>query len=90
MTWHAINWHAVHRTVRRLQVRIVKAVREGRWGKVQALSWLLTHSFAGRALAVLRVTQNQGCRTPGVDGVCWNTPAEKRDLTPSGHSSGTW
>jgi RNA-directed DNA polymerase len=75
--WQAINWQAAHRTVRRLQVRIVKAVREGRWGKVKALSWLLTHSFAGRALAVLRVTQNQGCRTPGVDGAIWNTPAQK-------------
>ena len=59
--WHAINWHALRRIVRRLQARIVKAVREGRWGKVKVLSWLLTHSFAGRALARLRVTQNQGC-----------------------------
>jgi len=75
--WHAINWHAMRRIVRRLQARIVKAVREGRWGKVKVLSWLLTHSFAGRALAVLRVTQNQGCRTSGVDGDCWNTPAKK-------------
>jgi RNA-directed DNA polymerase len=76
-TWHAIDWRAVHRTVRRLQVRIVKAVREGRWGKVKALSWLLTHSFAGRALAVLRVMQNQGCRTPGVDDILWDTPQKK-------------
>jgi RNA-directed DNA polymerase len=75
--WHAIDWHAMRRIVRRLQARIVKAVREGRWGKVKALSWLLTHSFAGRALAVLRVTQNQGCRTPGVDGERWATPAKK-------------
>jgi RNA-directed DNA polymerase len=75
--WHAINWHALRRSVRRLQARIVKAVREGRWGKVKALSWLLTHSFAGRALAVLRVTRNQGCRTSGVDGERWNTPAKK-------------
>ena len=75
--WHAINWHAMRRIVRRLQARIVKAVRDGRWGKVKALSWLLTHSFAGRALAVLRVTQNQGCRTSGVDGERWPTPAKK-------------
>jgi hypothetical protein len=76
-TWHTVNWGAAHRTVRRLQARIVKAVREGRWGKAKALSRLLTHSFAGRALAVLRVTQNQGCQTPGVDGVIWNTPEKK-------------
>ncbi len=29
-TWHTINWYAVHRTVRRLQARIVKAVQAGR------------------------------------------------------------
>jgi len=49
--WHSINWKKVYRTVRRLQARIVKAVREGKWHKVKALVYLLTHSFAGRALA---------------------------------------
>jgi RNA-directed DNA polymerase len=65
--------------VRRLQARIVKATQEGRWGKVQALVYLLTHSFGGRALAVLRVTTNSGATTPGVDGTTWNTPEEKAD-----------
>jgi RNA-directed DNA polymerase len=27
--WHSTNWKAVYRNVRRLQARIVKAVREG-------------------------------------------------------------
>jgi RNA-directed DNA polymerase len=63
--------------VRRLQIRIVKATKEGRWGKVKALQWLLTHSFSGKALAVRRVTENQGKRTPGVDGVTWTTPESK-------------
>ena len=75
--WHSINWKKVYRTVRRLQARIVKAVREGRWGKVKALVYLLTHSFSGRALAILRVVTNSGARTPGVDGVLWNTPEAK-------------
>ena len=44
--WHSINWKAVYRNVRRLQARIVKAIQEGRWGKVQALVYLLTHSFS--------------------------------------------
>ena len=73
----AIDWQKVHRTVRRLQVRIVKAVQEGRWGKVKALQHLLTHSFSGKALAVKRVTENKGKRTPGVDGEIWDTPAKK-------------
>ena len=53
--WHSIEWKTVWRTVRRLQARIVKAVAEGRWNKVKALVYLLTHSFSGRALAILRV-----------------------------------
>ncbi len=75
--WHSINWNKVHRTVRRLQARIVKAVREGKWHKVKALVYLLTHSLGGRALAILRVISNSGARTPGVDGVLWNTPEAK-------------
>ena len=58
--WHAINWQKVNRNVRRLQVRIVKATQEGRWGKVKAFQHLLTHSYSGKALAVRRVTENQG------------------------------
>jgi RNA-directed DNA polymerase len=75
--WHSIDWKKVYRTVRRLQARIVKATQAGRWNKVKALVYLLTHSFAGRALAILRVVSNSGAKTPGVDGVTWNTPEAK-------------
>ena len=75
--WHSIEWKKVWRTVRRLQARIVKAVTEGRWNKVKALVYLLTHSFSGRALAILRVVSNSGAKTPGVDGILWNTPEAK-------------
>jgi len=64
--WHAIDWQTVHRNVCRLQARIVKATQEGRWGKVKALQHLLTHSFSGKALAVRRVTENQGHLTAKV------------------------
>jgi len=75
--WHSIIWKKVYRTVRRLQARIVKAIRASRWGKVKSLVYLLTHSFSGRALAILRVTNNRGASTPGVDGVIWDTPELK-------------
>lgn len=77
--WPSIPWKKVWATVRRLQARIVKAVRAGRWGKVKALVYLLTHSFAGRAAAMDRVVSNSGARTPGVDGEIWNTPEAKTD-----------
>ncbi len=75
--WEQINWPQCERQVRRLQARIVKATREGRWGKVKVLQRLLTCSFSGKALAVKRVTVNQGKRTPGVDSVSWTTPAAR-------------
>jgi RNA-directed DNA polymerase len=76
-TWHSINWVEVHRQVRRLQARIVKATQEGRHNKVKALQWLLTHSFSGKESAVKRVTENQGKNTPGVDKSTWKTPVAK-------------
>jgi RNA-directed DNA polymerase len=75
--WHAIHWRKAHREVRRLQARIVKATQEGRWGKVKALQRLLSRSYSAKVLAVKRVTENEGKRTPGIDGVLWDTPQKK-------------
>ena len=75
--WKAIDWHKANCEVRRLQMRIAKAVKEGKHGKVYALQWILTHSFYARALAVKRVTSNRGKRTPGVDGVLWKNARDK-------------
>ena len=75
--WQALDWQAMTRTVRRLQARIGQAIQAKRWGKVKALQHLLTHSFSGKALAVRRVTENQGRRTPGVDQDVWDTEAAK-------------
>ena len=44
---------------------------------MRALQRVLTHSYSGKALAVRRVTENQGKRTPGVDGATWDTPDKK-------------
>ncbi len=75
--WYAIDWQAIHRNVRRLQVRIAQATKESRWGKVRALQRLLTHSYSGKVLAVRRVTENDGKETPGVDREIWDTPEKK-------------
>jgi len=89
VNWDAIDWRKVDRTVQRLQARIVKAQREGRHGKVKALSRILTRSFAGKALAIKRVTENKGRKTAGVDGVIWDSPNKKAkaigQLRPEGY-----
>jgi hypothetical protein len=75
--WHAVPWQKVNAHVRRLQARIVQATKAGKGPKVHALQYVLTHSLSGKALAVRRVTENQGKNTPGVDKVTWQDPESK-------------
>ncbi len=75
--WHDVDWRRVHCTVKRTQVRIAKAATEGNWRRVKALQRMLTGTFSAKVLAVKRVTENQGKRTPGVDGKLWETPESK-------------
>src|SRR5215216_5085427 len=75
--WHSIDWKKAHKIVNRLQARIVQATKAGKRNKAKALQRLLTHSFSGKALAVKRVTENQGKNTPGVDKTLWDTPEKK-------------
>lgn len=58
-------------------MRIAKAIRQAHHGKARALQWLLTHSHSAKLLAVKRVTENKGHRTPGVDGKVWRTDRQK-------------
>lgn len=75
--WNAIAWRTIEKDVLRLQMRIAKATRDGRWSKVKALQWLLTHSSSAKLLAVRRVIRNSGRHTAGVDGVLWRTSGQK-------------
>jgi RNA-directed DNA polymerase len=75
--WQHIEWRRVEWNVRTMQKRIAKATQEGDWRRVKALQRSLTRSLAARALAVRRVTENQGKRTAGVDRELWDTPTCK-------------
>lgn len=75
--WTTVNWGQVEETVRRLQARIVKALKENAFRKVKDLQRLLARSLSARLLAVKRVTTNKGKKTPGVDGIIWTTPEQK-------------
>ena len=81
--WRAIDWQKARTEVRRLQMRIAKATKENRHGKVKALQWILTHSYYAKALAVKRVTSNKGKKTPGVDGVLWKGARAKMQAVRS-------
>ena len=75
--WFTLSWKPMEKLVHRMQMRIAKAVRVGRWGRVKSLQWLLAHSFYAKLLAVKRVTQNQGKNTAGMDGEIWRTERQK-------------
>jgi RNA-directed DNA polymerase len=75
--WHRSNWAACQRRGRSLHRRLVQAVQAGAWRKVKRLSSLWVHSLAARAVAVKRVTEHTGKKTPGVDGELWATPEKK-------------
>ena len=75
--WTNINWEKAEQYVNRLQTRITKAVKQGKWYLVKRLQYLLTNSFYAKLLAVRRVTQNKGKRTAGIDGAKWITPNSK-------------
>ena len=77
LDWFSLDWAKANKQVRKLQTRIVKAVKVGKWNKVKSLQRLLTHSFSGKIFAVRRVTENQGKRTSGVDKEIWSTPERK-------------
>jgi RNA-directed DNA polymerase len=77
LDWKSLPWDHFRQEVRRLQMRIAKAIKEKRYRKAKALQWILTHSKAAKFLAVQRVTTNKGHRTPGIDKMVWRTDQQK-------------
>ena len=75
--WNQIHWGKCSKSTKRLQSRIVQAIKEGRWNKVKTLQRLLTRSFSAKALAVKHVTTNRGKTTPGIDGQVWESSTSK-------------
>jgi retron-type reverse transcriptase len=81
--WNSIDWNEVIFRVNRLQTRIAKATHNEKWKLVKRLTYLLTHSYSARLLAVKIITQNRGRRTAGVDGQLWKNASDKMRATLS-------
>jgi RNA-directed DNA polymerase len=79
--WNTIPWRELESTVFKLQKRIYRASLRDDVKLVRKLQRLLLKSEAAKLLAVRRVTQdNQGKKTPGVDGVAKLKPTERMQL----------
>jgi RNA-directed DNA polymerase len=87
-SWASINWQGVVRNVRRLQERIYRATQEKAWQKVRSLQKLLQRATSNKLLSIRQVTlENQGRKTPGIDGVIYDTPAKRLALS---NKIGAW
>jgi len=75
--WQNINFNVVQTRVKKLQMRIAKAYKDGNYSKVETLQHRLIHSYSARVLAVKTVTTNRGKNTSGVDDILWNTQEDK-------------
>jgi len=60
-----------YKYVRKLQVRIAKAVLLRKFNKVRKLSRILTNSFYAKILSIWKVINNKGGKTAGIDKVVW-------------------
>ena len=58
--WESIDFLEAESYVKKLQMRIVKAWKMSKYGKLKSLQHLLTTSFYAKALAVKRITENKG------------------------------
>lgn len=75
--WHSIDWKAVQYFVGKAQSKIAQAELAKDFRRVKRLQRNLTRSWQAKALAVRKVTENQGKRTSGVDRDLWDTPQKK-------------
>jgi RNA-directed DNA polymerase len=80
--WSDIEWKTVKKRVRNLRQRIYRATQSKQWNKVRSLMKLMLRSYSNLLTSVRKVTQeNQGRKTPGIDGQTAITPQERVKLT---------
>jgi RNA-directed DNA polymerase len=79
--WAQTPWRKLEKYVFQLQKRIYRARQRGDWKTVRGLQRILRQSRAAKTLAVRRVTQdNDGKKTPGIDGAAKLSPKERLEM----------
>jgi RNA-directed DNA polymerase len=71
--WHEINWRKLERRVYKLQTRIYRSSQRGDVKTVRRLQKMLMQSWSAKALAVRRVTQDNGGEKDSRSGWCKST-----------------
>ena len=73
-SYQDMDWRRCQDELLQKQQHLVEAYRAKQNRMVKNLQRQIVTSFAARALAVRRVTNNKGGQTPGVDGAKWPDP----------------
>jgi RNA-directed DNA polymerase len=81
--WDDINWFQANSRLAELQYEILTAYRENDQIRVLQTQDKLVKGFAARCLVVRKVTANKGKITFGIDGVVYNTKAQKFEALQS-------
>ena len=76
--WYSIDWSIIQKYVTKLRQRIYRAEQQNQQRKARKLQRLLLRSKTNLLLSIRRVTQqNNGKRTPGVDGYMVSKPNDR-------------
>ena len=89
MMKNLFNWNKIHKNVRKLQMRIAKAVSENKFHKAKSIFRLLVNSYYAKLLAIIKVINNKGGKTAGVDKIIWTRADDftllSKQLTKKGY-----
>lgn len=82
LEWSNLDWNALEEEVKKAQTKLVTLVgTKGKYSsEVAKLQIKLAKSLPFRAMAVRKVTSNQGNKTPGYDGVILESHRQKAEM----------
>ena len=81
LEWSSLDWHHIQKRVRKLQYKIFNYSRQNDVTRLHLLQQTLVSCLQAKILAVRQITQdNQGKKTPGIDGKSSLTPKARIEL----------
>ena len=75
--WYRLPWKVYERQLLDMQFKIAESYISGNLRRTRKLIEELTKHEAAISIAVKRVTAKTSRRTPGIDGITWETPSKR-------------
>lgn len=77
--WKTINWKVFTSKLSELQQELVKFYSIGNFQEVSRIQHIILTSRFTHALGIKKVLNNKGGKTPGIDGIKWDTNKKRWD-----------